>query len=634
MMDLNKRAMVILKYMIQSSKLVSGTELAIASGTTSKTVNTEIRNISKILRHFGAEIVPHKGIGYELKISDKNEFDVFVQCFVDKILNETEWFYYPKERIDDIIYHLCFEEHYLKASEIAERLYISQSTLAADLKKIRTILKKFHLELIHRPSYGMKIEGREIHLRMLMGRYMFIDEEENFMEFNEPYFNLDSSRVQRCIENLFIQFHIHMSLNSIDEIVRYIIISAWRINGRHFSEHIDFEKVEISETLDYELSCRLWKILEIEAGEEEKEALAYLIMSRRNFVSEKEICGAILKESAAVYKKAAGGLGKIKNLKSDIDTKRNFLLVFSSMLIRYKLGVEYYRYTKGIKASDPAIDDDVSDICCLLNKICCIKLNEADRSLLYDVFENCIGQYYSSHSHLRICYTSANGLAAAKYYANHLRKWYDIGENDEIFREIYELDMLENERYLIVTDMPKQKFSNIEQRIIQLTEGRGSLNSEKIRSILFYEKLGKPLETIFPEKLFMISDKNNLNEVIVQMVQAICIRKELSNDLCRQMLYKADACPAKAANSTVILTGKWKYPENTAGAAVVLKKPILFENMYVQIIFIVVKGQDNYWDILRLLSCMADDFKKMQQLIQNPDYELLKSLFHECSGLI
>ena len=69
---------------------------------------------------------------------------------------------------------------------------------------------------------------------------------------------------------------------------------------------------------------------------------------------------------------------------------------------------------------------------------------------------------------------------------------------------------------------------------------------KKIRSILFYEKLGKPLETIFPEKLFMISDKNNLNEVIVQMVQAICIRKELSNDLCRQMLYKAGCLPGKS----------------------------------------------------------------------------------------
>ena len=148
MMDLNKRAMVILKYMIQSSKPVSGTELAIASGTTSKTVNTEIRKyIKDNFGILGRRIVPHKGIGYELKISDKNEFDVFVQCFVDKILNETEWFYYPKERIDDIIYYLCFEEHYLKASEIAERLYISQSTLAADPEKDQNHPEKISSEI-------------------------------------------------------------------------------------------------------------------------------------------------------------------------------------------------------------------------------------------------------------------------------------------------------------------------------------------------------------------------------------------------------------------------------------------------------------------------------------------------------
>ena len=57
MIHLNKRAALILKHMIQSDETVNGVELASVLGTTSKTVGEEIRRVSEILRHFGADII-------------------------------------------------------------------------------------------------------------------------------------------------------------------------------------------------------------------------------------------------------------------------------------------------------------------------------------------------------------------------------------------------------------------------------------------------------------------------------------------------------------------------------------------------------------------------------------------------
>lgn len=129
-----------------------------------KTARIRVKELSDILKGYGARIDSKPKRGYKLTVMDGLSFQAF-----SNRLKEGEKETFPStsaERVSYILAFLLNREGYIKLEDICDFLYVSRNTLTADLKKVEYILNIYHLELERRPNYGILVKGKEFDRRI------------------------------------------------------------------------------------------------------------------------------------------------------------------------------------------------------------------------------------------------------------------------------------------------------------------------------------------------------------------------------------------------------------------------------------------------------------------------------------
>lgn len=72
MEKVSKRKQLIIKHLLENEKPVTSEELAKLAGITSRTIKTEIKELSRILEDCGAHLICTRGVGYQLECKDSN----------------------------------------------------------------------------------------------------------------------------------------------------------------------------------------------------------------------------------------------------------------------------------------------------------------------------------------------------------------------------------------------------------------------------------------------------------------------------------------------------------------------------------------------------------------------------------
>src|SRR5699024_3996900 len=122
-------------------ELQTSSELAIALQVSSKTIQTDKKELGKLLDNDIAYIESYRGKGYRINVINEDGFKQFLQKAVAKNnqVVPTE----PEDRIQFLMEKLLLQSSYIKMDVLAEELFISRSTLQSDLKNVRKILKRY-----------------------------------------------------------------------------------------------------------------------------------------------------------------------------------------------------------------------------------------------------------------------------------------------------------------------------------------------------------------------------------------------------------------------------------------------------------------------------------------------------------
>lgn len=74
----NQRFKKILEVLLENDKVVSGENLCSILGVSSRTIRSDIKEITKMIEGNGGTIISEKSKGYRLEISDKDKFMSFI----------------------------------------------------------------------------------------------------------------------------------------------------------------------------------------------------------------------------------------------------------------------------------------------------------------------------------------------------------------------------------------------------------------------------------------------------------------------------------------------------------------------------------------------------------------------------
>ena len=144
------RALNIIEILKNSHDPVSSLALSEEIGCSTKTIQSEIKDINKNGKD--GKIISIRGIGYKIEGS----FDDI--AIPSQYLGNVD-------RIDYIIKNLINlttkPENTVKLEELADSMYISVSTVKNDLKEVKSILKKYNISVVSKHKQGIAIQASE-----------------------------------------------------------------------------------------------------------------------------------------------------------------------------------------------------------------------------------------------------------------------------------------------------------------------------------------------------------------------------------------------------------------------------------------------------------------------------------------
>ena len=238
MIELNERQKRLLYLLIESSskkEINKSSDLAKEVNASVRTVKSDIVLLREVLINYGANIISKRGRGYYVEIFNNDLLNVFIRNN-KKTLNPHSFPKYRYERVNYIVKKLLSVDYYLTLDDFIDELYVSRSTITADMKEVREVFKDYNLKIVQKPNYGIILEGSEISKRLCIAEYFFHQQVETgyFAADNAMFVSSTNQNEMTNVSNILKEINtligINMSDQSFQNYVIHILIAIrrWR----------------------------------------------------------------------------------------------------------------------------------------------------------------------------------------------------------------------------------------------------------------------------------------------------------------------------------------------------------------------------------------------------------------------
>lgn len=190
-MDFSPRSQKIVSMLLESSDPVKEQALADALGLSKRTIQRELEAVDYGLRPYHLSLIRKKRVGVQIQGSVENKQALHKELKIDQDIDFTN----IEERRRYLLLELLRDRTPQKLITFADRLGVSEATIASDLESLQDWLRQNHLEIIRRPGYGIVLEGKEVDYREAVNRFI--------NENSEGFYSLDRFQRQELIEKSF-----------------------------------------------------------------------------------------------------------------------------------------------------------------------------------------------------------------------------------------------------------------------------------------------------------------------------------------------------------------------------------------------------------------------------------------------
>ena len=214
------RALNIIEILKNSKDPVSSLALSEEIGCSTKTIQSEIKDINKNSKD--GKIISIRGIGY--KIEGSFDHITIPSQYLGNV-----------DRIDYIIKSLINlttkSENTVKLEELADSMYISVSTVKNDLKEVKSILKKYNISVVSKHKQGIGIDADEEDIiNFILDICSKKDNELNLKDFLSEKVSNNIFNLKNIILNMLGKEHLVLSDTEFKNLCSIIFIKLSRSN--------------------------------------------------------------------------------------------------------------------------------------------------------------------------------------------------------------------------------------------------------------------------------------------------------------------------------------------------------------------------------------------------------------------
>lgn len=322
---------------IEQSNLTTVQSIADKLGVSTKTVKNEIKELNKLLKGYG--LIDTKQNKYVLYIIDQENFDKVSQ----NLVIQDDFFNSQQNRMSYIFYKLMNSNTPYLTDELAEEMNIGRTTFLGDLKKLRSKVEKYNLQIIGKTSKGLFLEGREIDIRMCLLEDMHGLVYKDY-KIDEDIMDLIS---KICRDNF-------LGSGTIDYFMKFFIVMIDRVVNGYKIENLEDKYINLKSTKTFEfinvLLNEVEKRIPIKIYDNDRIFMVLPIISMRTPINSQGIKGIEVSDEV---------IDLVQEIITLIKIQMNITIIPGDFFDEfvYHMFFMINRVKFGIKIKNPIVDD-------------------------------------------------------------------------------------------------------------------------------------------------------------------------------------------------------------------------------------------------------------------------------------
>lgn len=627
---MNKNQKIIMKELLASDVPLTSEHLALTCGVSSKSIRRYLADLKDQCEQHGATIIMKPGLGNLIRIDDEKKFHTFLEKerSSQKIPNS------PEERLDYLLNLLLYNSDYVKVSDIADDLFISTSRLSIDLKNLRSLLDNYHLKIVNKPNYGIKIRGNERDRRICMAEYyMKKRNDDTTSNPNDAY----QVMINNVITKVLVQKNIHMSDIALQSLAIHLLIAVERIKTSNIIQLTSETQQKMEAKGEYSIALALKDAIEHTFGITLPiSEICYLtqhLIGKKHFESDTNEFDVEVNEEVTILVNVI--LRSIfdqtrMDFYNDIDLKMNLMLHMIPFLERVR---------NQMMVHNPIIND-IKEKYSFAYELASIGLSAVCERLKVKITEDEIS-FFALHFILalerkreevapsNILIVCSTGRATSQLLAYQIQKKF--GDRINVIRiiEAHRLDQMNLESFdFIFSTVPIHKEYPLPIRQINNLLEEKDFNL--IESCLKAGTAKLHIRDLMDEKLFFTDiDAQNKEEALQILIQKVSDHVSIPDNFYQLVLEREEFASTELNNLVAIPHPNCAVTNSTFIATGILKKPIIWNSKSVQIIFLIAIMPNNKQDLRDFYEGVVDFVTKEKnttELLHKQTYDNLMNL--------
>ncbi|MDD3251080.1 MAG: BglG family transcription antiterminator [Lachnospiraceae bacterium] len=623
----NKRWLDIL-YNLDGDEAVSSESLSNKLLLSSRTIRNELRELKTVLEKEGAHLISSTKVGYLLVVEDQEKYDQFL-----KTLGEEETIpVTSEERVQYLLEVLLTNgQEYVKLEDLCDQLYVSKSTLTANLKEVRKLLDEYGLELITRPGYGIQVKGSEFSLRLCLAASAVAQ-----LETDDETKRAELEKIAKCTLKGLEDSRLKISEASYQNLIVHIYIAIKRIQE---GNHVPLEKThmeQISKEMEFGCAQQISSLLEeafsIEIPRTETGYIAIHLASKRIMECSHNDGNLVINDE--IYEIVHHMLEVIKeNYNIDFHNDLELIMLLAAHLVPFSTRIQY-----GMKLKNPLLSEIKSHYamaymmavtaCGFLEQYYEKRIQEDEIGYFAFPINLALERRRSGIEKKNIIVVCSTGRGSSQLLSYRLKSEFGKYINQITTCDVLELKQVDlKDIDYVITTVPIPYPVN--RPILHVKLFLENADTNAIENLL-RGKGNTLLEKYFHPDLFLTElQAASKQEVIERMVEKIHQVKNVPEEFLESVLERERMAVTSFGNLAAIPHPNRALTRETFVCVAVLKNPIQWDKQKVQVVLMLSLQKDtadNTQHLIAVISKLLFHTGCIKELIRNPNYSVLLQL--------
>lgn len=645
---MDRRFIQLFKILAKKSDYIKSDDLCEQLEIRPRTLREDIRKYKDTIeKKAGAKIESKPNAGYYLHIINEDQYNQFVKSLLQ--VESSNQYLIPvhqEERINYIIRYFLAHNNYVKIADLADEIYVSRSTLNADIKEVKERLSYFHLELSGKAGYGLKIKGKEKDIRSCIAQYFyhFDDYDQHYIQgidISSEYIDQDAFEfIKKILYQTILKYEFKLTDFGFQNLSIHILIAINRIMGKTYVDEFFHEteqfKDRVETNIANEIATELNTYFGIKIPSSEIHYIAIHLMGKQalklnnaNIVMEQEtmeLIDTILDEIKQVFS---------IDLTQDIELYSMIALHIQPMLNRLHYGLKITNpLTEQIKKDNPV----AFEISILAGKVISKKINanveESELGYLALHFALAL-ERLNKPEQKNIIIVCASGAGSSQILLYKVKSKFKDYLNKVLVTQAYELSHIDQSQYdFILSTIPLPFKTDIP--VIQVQYFLGNEDIENLEKVLIknnddYDFIRRCFR---PEYFFTHVDVKDKDEAIQFLCHEIGKRRPLPASFYQLIMEREAVSPTEFGNKIALPHPIKTVMDETFVAVAILDKPIRWEKQMVKFVFLLCiksNSEEALTVFNEVLSSLVLNREHMAELERHPDFSTLQKYIQSLS---